>query len=207
MEYLQSLNEEQLAAVEHSGSPLLILAGAGSGKTRVITTKIAYLISEKIKASSILAVTFTKKAAAEMMQRARELEPLASHSQIRTFHSFGAWFLRLHHQEAGVDPNFTVYDDDDSAQLLKKAVPSLSTQDAKYMAHKIARAKDYCYGPESENLCEIEEDLEFPRYYAAYERRLRETGNVDFGDLIQLPVILLQNNEGIRNFIHRLLKW
>ena len=207
MEYLQSLNEEQLAAVEHSGSPLLILAGAGSGKTRVITTKIAYLISEKkIKASSILAVTFTKKAAAEMMQRARELEPLASHSQIRTFHSFGAWFLRLHHQEAGVDPNFTVYDDDDSAQLLKKAVPSLSTQDAKYMAHKIARAKDYCYGPESENLCEIEEDLEFPRYYAAYERRLRETGNVDFGDLIQLPVILLQNNEGIRNFIHRLFK-
>ena len=207
MEYLKSLNDEQLAAVKHEGSPLLILAGAGSGKTRVITTKIAYLIAEKnINASSILAVTFTKKAAAEMMTRARELEPLASHSQIRTFHSFGAWFLRLHHQEAGIEQNFTVYDDDDSAQLMKKAVPSLSTQDAKYMAHKIARAKDYCYGPESEYLSEIEEDLEFPSYYEAYEKRLRETGNVDFGDLIQIPVLLMQKNENIRNFMHRLFR-
>ncbi|HOE08285.1 MAG TPA: UvrD-helicase domain-containing protein, partial [Treponemataceae bacterium] len=97
------LNPEQLEAVQHEGSPLLILAGAGSGKTRVITTKIAYLISQKgFLPSSILAVTFTKKAAKEMTERAQKLEPLSVHSQIRTFHSFGSWFLRLHHQEAGV---------------------------------------------------------------------------------------------------------
>jgi len=110
--YVGVLNEEQRAAVEHEGSPLLILAGAGSGKTSVITTKIAYLISEKnIDPHQILAVTFTKKAANEMRERAVNLDRRAQYSQIRTFHSFGAWFLRLNAQSAGVDPNFTVYDD------------------------------------------------------------------------------------------------
>ena len=95
-EYLSVLNPEQREAVVHEGSPLLILAGAGSGKTRVITTKIAYLIGEKgIDPRSILAVTFTKKAANEMAERARLLHEQAVHTPIRTFHSFGAWFLRL----------------------------------------------------------------------------------------------------------------
>ena len=99
--YLSVLNEEQKEAVIHEGSPLLILAGAGSGKTRIITTKIAYLIQEKhIKPSSILAVTFTKKAAAEMKERASVLEPLSVYSQIRTFHSWGAYFLRQFYAEA-----------------------------------------------------------------------------------------------------------
>ena len=89
-QYLDLLNEEQRQAVEHEGSPLLILAGAGSGKTRVITTKIAYLISQKnIEPWSILSVTFTKKAANEMKERAIKLESRAEASQIRTFHSFG----------------------------------------------------------------------------------------------------------------------
>lgn len=93
--YLDSLNDEQRAAVVHEGSPLLILAGAGSGKTRVITTKIAYLIGEKhVDPYAILAVTFTKKAANEMRERASALEPRSQYASIRTFHSWGAYFLR-----------------------------------------------------------------------------------------------------------------
>ena len=119
-EYLSVLNPQQYEAVVHEGSPLLILAGAGSGKTRVITTKIAWLIGEKnVNPYSILAVTFTKKAANEMHERAVALEPLASEAQIRTFHSFGAWFLRVYAEYAGVDPNFTVYDDEDSVKNIK----------------------------------------------------------------------------------------
>lgn len=201
------LNPEQLEAVQHEGSPLLILAGAGSGKTRVITTKIAYLISEKgFLPSSILAVTFTKKAAKEMTERAQKLEPLSVHSQIRTFHSFGSWFLRLHHQEAGVDPNFTVYDDDDVTTLIRKAIPALSKQEASHLAHKISLAKDYCLESDSEDLVHIDNNPEFPEYYAAYEKRLRETGNVDFGDLIMLPVLVMRMKENIRSYMHSRFK-
>ena len=95
--FLDGLNESQLLAVQHSGSPLLNLAGAGSGKTKVITSKIAYLIAvENVPAESILAVTFTNKAANEMRERVYALEPRAYRSQIKTFHSFGAWFLRIY---------------------------------------------------------------------------------------------------------------
>ena len=142
-DYLSLLNAEQKAAVEHSGSPLLILAGAGSGKTRVITTKIAYMISELgINPYSILAVTFTKKAANEMQERAVLLEPQAVKSQIRTFHSFGSWFLRRYAEEAEIDKNFTVYDDDDMVSLLLKEFPEMNRQQAGGVAHKISRAKD-----------------------------------------------------------------
>ena len=142
-EYLTKLNPEQVQAVEHEGSPLLILAGAGSGKTSVITAKIAYLIAEKgIRPSQILAVTFTKKAASEMMERAIRLEPLASKAQIRTFHSFGSWFLRFHAAEAGISANFTVYDDNDMVTLVSKAVPSLQKKNAAHYAHLISLAKD-----------------------------------------------------------------
>lgn len=202
-EMLSKLNEEQLKAVKHEGSPLLILAGAGSGKTRVITTKIAYLISEKnVKPYDILAVTFTKKAAKEMMERAQSLEPEAVHSQIRTFHSFGSWFLRMHTEEAGIEKNFTVYDDDDMVTLLTKAVPSLSRQQASLVTHKISMAKDYCYEPDSPELSTIDNTPEFPSLYKAYDRRLRETGNVDFGDLIMLPYKIMRDNEQIRAQMH-----
>lgn len=198
-QYLSVLNPEQKAAVMHEGSPLLILAGAGSGKTRVITTKIAYLIAEKnIRPQSILAVTFTKKAAREMLDRAIQLEPRAERAQIRTFHSFGAWFLRVYAEQAGLDANFTVYDDDDMVTLLTKAVPDLPKKNAAHVAHCISLAKDYCYGPDNPHLTDIDPSPEFPEYYEAYQKRLRETGNVDFGDLIMLPVLLLQQNERIR---------
>ena len=210
-EYLSVLNPEQYEAVVHEGSPLLILAGAGSGKTRVITTKIAYLIGEKgINPHSILAVTFTKKAATEMYERAINLESRASDAQIRTFHSFGAWFLRLYADEfglgLGISPNFTVYDDEDVVSLLQKVEPRLTKKEAGQYARKIALAKDYCLLPESEELLLRDDFLnppDFVQMYAAYEKRLRETGNVDFGDLILLPYLALTENAALRQKMYR----
>lgn len=197
-EYLESLNPEQTEAVTHSGTPLLILAGAGSGKTRVITTKIAYLIQhENVMPWSILAVTFTKKAANEMKERAVRLEPLASEAQIKTFHSFGAWFLRRYAEEAKLDPNFTVYDDDDSASLIIKAMPQITKKQANIYAHKISLCKDYCLTPK-DDLSEFDKDGKLQEIYAAYEERLAATGNADFGDLIMRPVQILKANENVR---------
>lgn len=204
-DYLSVLNKEQREAVEHEGSPLLILAGAGSGKTRVITTKIAYMISELgINPASILAVTFTKKAAEEMKERAINLEPRAQKSQIRTFHSFGAWFLRLCAEDSGIgiQNNFTVYDDDDMCSLILKAVPSLTKKDASHYAKKIALAKDYCLLPGDLELSRICDEPAFPEVYEKYQNRLRRTGNVDFGDLILLPYLILKENDLIRKSFH-----
>lgn len=201
---LSVLNPEQREAVIHEGSPLLILAGAGSGKTRVITTKIAWLISElNYNPSSILAVTFTKKAANEMKERAVALEPRSSWSQIRTFHSFGAYFLRQYASDAnmGLDSNFTVYDDDDMVTLITKADERLTKKDASHYAHLISLAKDYCLKPDSLELATIDDDPRFSEVYEAYEKRLRATGNVDFGDLIMLPYLILKDNDLIRTSI------
>ncbi len=203
---LDVLNEEQRAAVEHEGSPLLILAGAGSGKTRVITTKIAYLISEKnIDPWSILSVTFTKKAANEMKERAIALDERAKDAQIRTFHSFGSWFLRRFYEEAGLVKSFNVYDDDDMATLLRQAVPSLSTKEAKTCAKHISLAKDYYLTPE-DDLSFIGSEFDLNEIYAEYQKRLRATGNVDFGDLIMLPSQLIELDESIANYIHNRFK-
>ncbi|HIW36157.1 MAG TPA: ATP-dependent helicase, partial [Candidatus Treponema faecavium] len=201
--YLDALNPEQKAAVVHSGSPLLILAGAGSGKTRVITTKIAYLISETCcDPRSILAVTFTKKAASEMAFRARLLEPRAQYTQIRTFHSFGAWFLRLFAEAAGIDPHFTVYDEDDMASLLTAARPGLLRKEAAHMAQYISRVKDYCLDSDAGDFSPVHVPRQFADIYALYEQELRKTGNVDFGDLIMLPLLVLRENSAVRARMH-----
>ena len=206
-DYLSVLNPEQLEAVCHTGSPLLILAGAGSGKTRVITTKIAWLIAEQsVNPESILAVTFTNKAAREMAERARALDERAGRSSIRTFHSFGAWMLRRYAEWAGLSPNFTIYDDDDSVTLLMKALPQLNKQEAQRFIRKISRAKDYCLLPDSPQLAAIDPAPEFAVIYRAYQQRLRETGNADFGDLIMLPVQLLQEHTAIAQQLHRRFK-
>jgi len=198
-DYLSVLNEEQLQAVVHEGSPLLILAGAGSGKTRVITTKIAYLIDKKhLDPYSILAVTFTKKAANEMRQRAELLSPKAQYAQIKTFHSWGAYFLRKYYQAAGVSSTFTVYDEDDMVTLVTKSYPSLTRVQASAFVHKISLAKDYCLGPDSLELDQIDSDEKFREVYAAYQQRLEATGNVDFGDLIMKPYLVLRDNEALK---------
>ena len=119
---LEQLNGPQREAVLENSRPLLVLAGAGSGKTRVITTKIAYAIETLgIPPWQILAVTFTNKAASEMKERVIDMldgRPDAGDTVIRTFHSFGAWLLRRYGAEIGLEPNFTIYDDEDSLSLL-----------------------------------------------------------------------------------------
>lgn len=202
--YLSSLNPEQLQAVLHKGSPLLILAGAGTGKTRVITTKIAYLVKEEgLSPESILAVTFTNKAAKEMRERAMLIEPLCSRATIRTFHSFGAWFLRRNAAAVGLDSNFVIYDDDDSAQLIRTILPQASKQECERYATLISRAKDYNLEPDSPSLGLLGQENDLRRVYALYEERLRATGNVDFGDLIRLPARLLETDEAIARRTHQ----
>ena len=115
---LDGLNNKQKEAVVNTDGPMLVLAGAGSGKTKVLTTKIAYLIEEcGIDPYNIIAITFTKKAANEMRERAIALDQRAEASMIRTFHSFGSWFLRKFSSDVGLIPSFTVYDDSDMEVL------------------------------------------------------------------------------------------
>ena len=208
--YLKSLNSRQLEAVLHYGSPLLILAGAGSGKTRVITTKIAYLVDQQqFDPRSILAVTFTNKAAKEMKQRAVALAPQAGEVMIRTFHSFGAWLLRRNASLIGLSPYFTICDEQDSLSLLKSAVKDklpgeLTGSDArrqrKEFLHCINRAKDCCLGPD-DDLRSLSHHEDLPGVYRAYQRYLQRSGNVDFGDLIMRSVQLLQDNPEVRKRI------
>ena len=225
-EHLESLNEMQKKAVYHSDNPLLIRAGAGSGKTRVITTKIAYLIEKlNVAPASILALTFTNKAAKEMKERAMHLCEKAENAVIKTFHSFGVWFLRQFARDVGLNPYFTIYDVEDSCSLLAhirliitqkekieynfaKAIeiPSnpqtfeveLTNKEVSYFFEKISRAKDYCLTPESEELNKIDPTNIFRKIYTEYQSRLRASQNVDFGDLILLPEQILKENIHIR---------
>jgi DNA helicase-2/ATP-dependent DNA helicase PcrA len=198
-DYLFALNPEQRAAVEHTGKSLLILAGAGSGKTRVITTKIAYLIREKrYNPWSILAVTFTNKAAREMKDRACKIDERAESAMLRTFHSFGAWFLRRNGEAAGLPSNFTIYDDDDTASLIGNIMLGAPKALVRQTASRIARAKDYFLDPDSAELPLIDQTKDFRSIYRRYEDKLRTIGSVDFGDLIKKPVEILRSNPDVK---------
>jgi len=203
--YLDPLNDEQRRAVLHTGKPLLILAGAGSGKTRVITTKIAWLIREQgMDPRSILAVTFTNKAAREMAERARQIDERAGQAMLRTFHSFGAWFLRRNGSLAGLDSGFVIYDDDDVVSLLSSILENMPKPDVKHYAHNISRAKDYFLTPDDPELAIIDHSKRFREIYKRYEERMAQIGNVDFGDLIKKPVEILRGQpEVARRFRER----
>jgi DNA helicase-2/ATP-dependent DNA helicase PcrA len=201
--YLETLNPEQREAVLHSGRSLLILAGAGSGKTRVITTKIAWLIRERqVDPRSILAVTFTNKAAREMADRARLIDERAGDAMLRTFHSFGAWFLRRNGSLAGLDSAFVIYDDDDSVSLLSTLMEDTPKAEVRQAARSIARAKDRFLSPDSPGLELIDHRKSFRKLYAAYEERLAQIGNVDFGDLIKKPVEILRARPELARRFH-----
>jgi len=196
--YLDPLNPEQRQAVLHTGKPLLILAGAGSGKTRVITTKIAWLIREKgMDPRSILAVTFTNKAAKEMAERAKKIDERAGDAMLRTFHSFGAWFLRRNGSLAGLNSNFVIYDDDDVISLLSSVAENLPRAEVRHYAHNISRAKDYFLTPDDPELAVIDHHKKFRDIYKRYEERMAQIGNVDFGDLIKKPVEILRSQSEV----------
>jgi DNA helicase-2/ATP-dependent DNA helicase PcrA len=205
--YLELLNDEQRRAVLHTGKPLLILAGAGSGKTRVITTKIAWLIREQgMDPRSILAVTFTNKAAREMAERAKKIDERAGDAMLRTFHSFGAWFLRRNGSLAGLDSGFTIYDDDDAASLLSSVLENMPKAEIKHYAHNISRAKDYFLCPDDPELAVIDHSKRFREIYRRYEERMAQIGNVDFGDLIKKPVEILRSQPEVARRFHERFK-
>ncbi|NMA22595.1 MAG: UvrD-helicase domain-containing protein, partial [Spirochaetales bacterium] len=203
---LEQLNGPQREAVEENSRPLLVLAGAGSGKTRVITTKIAYAIeSLGVPPWQILAVTFTNKAASEMKERVVDMLDGRADAQdvvIRTFHSFGAWLLRRFGHEIGLEPNFTIYDDEDSLSLLASCYPNHKRADLKPVMRAISYAKDCGLGPHDRNL-PLQGGDSMKSMFARYEERLAEVGNVDFADLIGRSIELLRRSESTRQWCHR----
>lgn len=199
--YLDTLNDRQKEAVVHGKAPLLILAGAGSGKTRVVTTRIAWLIEHmQFRPDQILAVTFTNKAAREMQERVGRLVPLGEGESpmVKTFHSFCAWLLRRNAPLAGLSPHFTIYDDDDSLALTKSILPSkIPVTEARSFQHAISRAKDDDKRPE-DDLRSVSAHPDFAEVYTLYEAKLADTGNTDFGGLIQKTVALLRTHGAVR---------
>ena len=195
---MDQLNEQQREAVLINEGSLLVFAGAGSGKTRVITTKIAYAIDQlKVRPYRILAVTFTNKACKEMQDRVVDMiGDEGRQVMIRTFHSFGVWLLRKYGNLIGLDPNFRIYDDEDSVNLLCQAFPDDNKKELAAYYKKIAVLKDRMETP-SRN------DERLFRYFHAYGESLKRTGNVDFADMIIKSIELLENNPSVKEEIHR----
>ena len=210
---LAELNERQREAVLHDGAPLLILAGAGSGKTRVITTKVAHLITAgAVSPTHILAVTFTNKAADEMRTRVRRLVAecgrgdAGNRVMVRTFHAFGSWLLRVHGERLGFDPaRLSIFDDGDVRQILSQVAAADTDKylagDIRGMAAWIAAAKNRGIAPDGDLSVLRRSPFPMARLYARYQRRLAALNGVDFGDLILLPAALLRRDAEVRNTV------
>jgi ATP-dependent DNA helicase Rep len=200
---MSGLNPPQRAAVEYCDGPLLVLAGAGSGKTRVITEKIAHLIARKhLPGSKIAAITFTNKAAREMRERAARLArgSAAEGLIVCTFHALGLKFLQLEHEAAGLRRGFSIFDSDDSAGVLKELLPRGSKPDAlEALRGLVSRAKNEGLSPEqAAERAQTPREREAAERYAQYQQRLASFNAVDFDDLIRLPVQLLDAHESLR---------
>ena len=192
---LEGLNEEQLDAVKTTDGPLLVLAGAGSGKTKVLTTRIAYLIESGVEPYNILAITFTNKAAKEMKERVFKLVGEVKDIQISTFHSFGLYIIKRHYNLLGYERNFTILDGDDSLVLVKNIVKEmgLNTDDynPKAIKNKISGAKnELVYPEEYEKYAGTDFEEIVCKVYKKYEERLKNNNSVDFDDLLILPIKL-----------------
>ena len=198
-----SLNPQQRAAVDYCDGPLLVLAGAGSGKTRVITEKIAHLIGRRnLAPGKIAAITFTNKAAREMRERAGRLlrGDAADGLTVCTFHALGLRFLQLEHERAKLRRGFSVLDADDTRGLIKELAPANSKPDALFALQSLlSRAKNDGLTPEqaAARAGSVREH-EAAAIYAAYQRRLAAFNAVDFDDLIRLPLGLLEADEEVR---------
>ena len=200
MNELDKLNPEQREAVLTLEGPVLVLAGAGSGKTRVVTTRIAYLIENGVPPSKILGVTFTNKAAGEMRDRVQKMTQ--SHVLICTFHSLGARVLRESIGALGYPRNFTIYDEEDVDKLIKVCLAELEFKDKKMESkpfrHLISQAKSDMLMPDQAD-ASARPDLEeaFPKVYALYQQKLAHFHAVDFDDLLFLTVKLWQEHPEI----------
>ena len=205
---LEGLNSEQLNAVKHNNGPLLILAGAGSGKTKVLTMRVANLINEyNVKPSEILAITFTNKAANEMKERIHNvLGSVADNVRICTFHSFGLFILRREYEYIGYERNFTIIDSEDSLTLIKKILKELDKDANVYnpraIRSKISGAKNELIDAKKYSLfanTEFEKVVE--EVYIKYEEKLRLGNSFDFDDLLIAPIkIFSENNEVLEKY-------
>jgi DNA helicase-2/ATP-dependent DNA helicase PcrA len=199
---LADLTEAQREAVTHMEGPLLILAGAGSGKTRVITRRVAYLLQQGVRPGNILAITFTNKAAGEMRQRVETLLP-GNRVWISTFHSMGARLLRQYADRLNLDRNFTIYDVDDRNKLVKLAIEDAGLDPERFkpdaVAGAISKAKNQLLGPD--RYAERHGDFfgqAVAHVYPRYEKRMRDANALDFDDLLYWPALALKHDQELR---------
>ena len=211
MDLLNDLNDAQRAAVEYIDGPSLVIAGAGSGKTRVLTYKIAYLLSQGMKPWSIMALTFTNKAAREMKDRIGKLvgDDLAQHLYMGTFHSIFSRILRAEAEHIGFNNNFTIYDESDSRSLLKAIIKEMGLDDKVYkpaaVHARISMAKNNLVTAEAYDsdpgILEQNKRAKMPaigKIYVAYVQRCRQANAMDFDDLLMLTFQLFRDHEEIR---------
>lgn len=212
MDLLNDLNEAQRAAVEYIDGPSLVIAGAGSGKTRVLTYKIAYLLSQGMKPWSIMALTFTNKAAREMKERIGKLvgNDLAQHLYMGTFHSIFSRILRAEAERIGFNNNFTIYDESDSRSLIKAIVKEMGLDDKKYkpaaVHAKISMAKNNLMSAAAYDsdaaIFEQNKRAQMPevgKIFVAYVQRCKQANAMDFDDLLTLTYQLFREHEDIRH--------
>lgn len=212
MDLLNDLNEAQRAAVEYIDGPSLVIAGAGSGKTRVLTYKIAYLLSQGMKPWSIMALTFTNKAAREMKERIGKLvgNDLAQHLYMGTFHSIFSRILRAEAEHIGFNNNFTIYDESDSRSLIKAIVKEMGLDDKKYkpaaVHAKISMAKNNLMSAAAYEsdvaIFEQNKRAQMPevgKIFVAYVQRCKQANAMDFDDLLTLTYQLFREHEDIRH--------
>ena len=197
---IDNLNPKQKEAVLHQDGPMLVLAGAGSGKTKVLTSRIAYLIDNGISPANILAITFTNKAAREMKERVINLVGYdANYIQISTFHSLGLKIIKENYEFLGYDKNFIILDSDDTLTIVKKLMKELNMNpkfyNAKQIRNKISSAKNELITPEKFN--KIEFDSQIVTLYKKYCQKLKQGNSVDFDDLLILPIKLFEISPNI----------
>ena len=209
MEIFDGLNNKQIEAVKIINGPVLILAGAGSGKTKTLTHRVAYILSQGINPENILAVTFTNKAAEEMLSRVKillgklQFQNPNSKLFIGTFHSFGAKILRQEIECLGYKNNFVIYDEDDSFSLAKDIINDLNLSRDRFKASSLLTLTSKLKS-ELENPEDIDADdfykRQFIRFYSLYNRRLKAANAVDFDDLIMLPVQIFSNKSILQKY-------
>ena len=192
---MQKLNSEQMKAVNHINGPMLVLAGAGSGKTKVLTNRIAGLIENGISPLNILAITFTNKAAKEMKERViRLIGAEAYNIQISTFHSLGLKILKENYNLLGYERNFTIIDSDDVLTIIKKIMKDLNMSkdyyNAREIKNKISSAKNEMMG--LDEFSKVEFDHKVVEVYRQYLKKLKNGNSVDFDDLLILPIKLFK---------------